>query len=222
MFIAAAVTSAQSIMSQQRDMAAREASMNQRPIEETFKEIMERVKKADEDSESVQPGELAVMINGTTAMKSALDHGDPEAICSLVKIDELTLLAPCHNVSTPIAYLRENESHPHRAVLVPILEGLLLERGYVPFLNGCAVPVDKVMYCISEGRSEDGLRKMLRDGEIDFKQFKTMRDLLSLPIGIEKQDKALITLIECALHKYNPDVFHSKGEEDESGVCVIS
>lgn len=226
MFIAAAITSAQNIVSQQRDMAVQDATKNNRPVEETFNEIMERVKKADADSATVQPGDLAVMYNGSNSMKSALDHGNPEAVCSLVKIDELTLTSPCHNVSTPIAYLRENESHPHREVLVPILEGLLLERGFVPFLNGCAVPVDKVMFCISNDRSDDALKQMLRDGDIDFKQFKTMRDLLALPLGIDNQDQALIALIDCALHKYNPDKFYPKEEDndhgDSEGGCIIA
>mmetsp|Transcript_6602 Transcript_6602/g.8563 ORF Transcript_6602/g.8563 Transcript_6602/m.8563 type:complete len:224 (-) Transcript_6602:197-868(-) len=223
MFLAAAVTSAQRVANERRELDNR----NRPPVQDTFNEILNRVKKADDDASSINPGDLAVLENGSNAMKSALDIGNLEAIGTLVRLDGMTLTSPCCVPSiTPLQYLKR-EPHPFGEKLIPLIEGLLLERGFVPFANGCAIDVDTVLLALVD-RSEDHIKKLVTDGKIDFKQFKTLRDLQGLPIGIEKDNAGLAFLIDSATRRINPDAHlldiddDGQDDPDAGGGCVIA
>jgi len=88
--------------------------------------------------------------------------------------------------------------------MVPLVEGMLLERGCVPFADGSAIPVD-ILLAAMKKRSDDALKDMVRAEKLDFRQFKTLRLLLSLPVGFEETDPSLSFLIQCARDRKNPD-----------------
>jgi hypothetical protein len=43
---------------------------------ELFEDLLKRAQKADSDAQTIFPGELAKMVDGSTAMRSALDLGE--------------------------------------------------------------------------------------------------------------------------------------------------
>ena len=68
-------------------------------------------------------------------------------------------------------YLRATPTHPHAPKLLPLVEALLLQRGYVPFSDGAAIQVDLLVTVVEE-RRQDLLKERVRSGVIDYRQFK--------------------------------------------------
>ena len=90
---------------------------------------------------------------------------------TLADLDPLTLTAPCCSAGTPLMYLRATPTHPHAPKLLPLVEALLLQRGYVPFSDGAAIQV-VLLVTVVEERREDLLKERVRSGVIDYRQFK--------------------------------------------------
>ena len=126
----------------------------------------------------VEPGELTQMTDGVSPIKSAVDLGDKLAVRTLAELDPLTLTAPCCQAGPVLVYLRNNPEHEHHAKMVECVEGLLLQSGLVPFKDGTAVPVQILEEVMSnEGRDEEWLKQCLRAAKVDFRQFKTLREV---------------------------------------------
>jgi len=149
------------------------------------------------------------------------------AVQTLCQLDPVCLTAACTPPSTPpLAYLRTSE-HPHAGAMVPLLEGMLLERGMVPFTDGSAVPVE-VVEAVLQHRSEDRLKEAVRSGTIDFRQYKTLKLLLPLPAGFETSDESLAFLLAAAKGRTNPDgdppIARDADGDDSGGAsgCAIS
>ena len=162
------------------------------------------------------PGELTQMHDGEAPIKSAVDLGDPLAVRTLAELDPTTLTAPCCDVGTVLVYLRQTPDHPNYSTMVTCIEGLLLENGLVPFKDGSAVPVDILTRALSD-RDEAALTEVLRDGTIDFRQFKTLRAVLSLPEGFERTDASFMFLVDNARERTNPNGGESGGLAFDGG-----
>ena len=144
----------------------------------------------------------------------------------MCQLDHFCLTAPCCPPTTPpLAYLRSGDAgHPHAAVMVPLLEGMLLKRGWVPFADGSAVPVDLVDAAFAH-RSETKLKELVRSATIDFRQYKTLQLLLALPVGFEASDESLAFLLNAARDRTNPDGDDfARGEDYSAGGwgCALS
>lgn len=173
------------------------------PSYDEMAHTIERIQRA-----KLEKGELTKMVDGQAPMKSALDLGDETAIRTLVELDEETLTKPCCSVGPALTYLRLTPGgHEHAATLIPLVEGLLLQQGFVPFADGVALYVDLFLEVIKE-RSEEKIKERLRNGDIDFRQFKALRALIEFPEGFEQEDPKLAFLIQCAVDRHNP---HDEG-----------
>lgn len=181
-------------------------------------EGLQRIQHAEQTR--LRPGELAQMVNGETALKSALDLGDEMAVRTMVQLDALCLTAPCCKLGPALAYLRETR-HEHAARLIPVVEGLLLEHGFVPFNDGSAVPVDALLKTLEE-RDEEQLAEQVRSGTLTFQEFKTLKVLLTLPPGFEKQDPSLAFLIRCAQARTNGGIGDEADEQQQWRWCTVS
>ena len=249
----------------------------------TVQELVERARLAEQNRAEMEPGQLAKRVGGTSAMKSALDLGNLEAVRTLVELDPLTLTLPCDsNNSPPLVYLREGggtggvgggegsvdsaggawgawsggdggggrmkekggtgtttapaaggstakRPHPRAPELVPLLESLLLERGMVPFADGSSLPVHLLLEFLEgpERGDDDALKARVRQGEIDLRQYRTLRALGALPVGVEKDDPGLAGLIALAKARINPLGSGAPGNQEEGeegglrGACEL-
>lgn len=173
------------------------------PTYDEMADTIERIQNA-----RLEKGELTKIVDGQAPMKSALDLGDETAIRTLVELDEETLTKPCCSIGPALTYLRlAPGGHEHAAALIPLVEGLLLQQGFVPLADGVSLNVDLFLGVLKE-RSEDKIKERLRSGEIDFRQFKALRALIEFPEGFEEEDPKLAFLIQCALDRHNP---HDEG-----------
>lgn len=232
MAMAAALASSVAIRSQRQAMTvqkARDRSENQRGI---FSNDLIYNSSNRSALKHIPLGELTTIHCGSAPMKSALDLGDELAVRTLADLDPNTLTSPCCPEGTPLMYLRSSPPDAPVRKLLPFFEKLLLREGFVPFSDGSAIPVDLLTKVLAE-RREEFLVERVRAGTINFRQFKTLKTLFTLPTDFESTDPSLAYLIRAAKRRDEVGSAGLDGEDDdgfddydddddEGGWCLIS